>query len=129
MKLYTFEVENRSRIGAELRGSIVDLRAAHQCLLTSRSAESSVRSRMPGDMLSFLRGGGPCLEMAREALAFMARRPAVPVDQRLSYAFEEVKLKAPISNPGKILCIGLNYQGRIEESGADRPVGLPPFFA
>jgi 2-keto-4-pentenoate hydratase/2-oxohepta-3-ene-1,7-dioic acid hydratase in catechol pathway len=39
----------------------------------------------------------------------------------------EVTLLAPISRPGKFLCVGLNYLDHIEETGAKRPV-LPTIF-
>lgn len=36
-------------------------------------------------------------------------------------ALEQVKLHAPVPNPGKILAIGLNYADHIEETGATPP--------
>lgn len=34
---------------------------------------------------------------------------------------DEVKLEKPIANPGKIICVGLNYRSHIEETGMDMP--------
>ena len=41
---------------------------------------------------------------------------------------EGVELLAPISRPGKIICIGLNYRSHAEEQGAEPPE-TPTFFA
>lgn len=41
---------------------------------------------------------------------------------------EAVTLLAPISRPGKIVCIGLNYRSHAEEAGLDPPE-MPTFFA
>src|SRR5437879_413653 len=43
-------------------------------------------------------------------------------------ALDQVELLAPIGDPGKILCIGLNYRGHAEEQGAEPPQ-TPTFFA
>ena len=40
----------------------------------------------------------------------------------------EVELLAPITDPGKILCIGLNYRAHAEEQGAEAPE-TPAIFA
>jgi 2-keto-4-pentenoate hydratase/2-oxohepta-3-ene-1,7-dioic acid hydratase in catechol pathway len=62
-------------------------------------------------------------------LAFMAKRPAVPVGERLTYAFEEVKLLAPIRRPGKILCSGINYRSHKEENPNATMPSEPFFFS
>jgi acylpyruvate hydrolase len=41
---------------------------------------------------------------------------------------EDPALLAPLSRPGKIICIGLNYRSHAEEQGADPPE-TPTFFA
>ena len=41
---------------------------------------------------------------------------------------EEVRLMPPVTHPGKIVCIGLNYRSHVEEQGAEAP-GTPTFFA
>jgi acylpyruvate hydrolase len=41
---------------------------------------------------------------------------------------EEVPLLPPIEDPGKLICIGLNYRGHAEEQGIEPPE-MPTFFA
>lgn len=45
-----------------------------------------------------------------------------------SVPLADVKLCAPILNPGKIICIGLNYRAHAAESGAEVPA-VPVVFA
>jgi 2,4-diketo-3-deoxy-L-fuconate hydrolase len=111
-------------LGAECRGQLVDLGAAHRVMLEARGKGG--RS-LPSEMLEFLRGGEPATQAARDVAAFMAKRPAVPVGERLSYAFEEVKLLAPIRRPGKILCSGINYRSHKEEN-PNAVMPAEPFF-
>ena len=41
---------------------------------------------------------------------------------------EEVTLLPPVTRPGKIICMGLNYRSHAEEQGAEPPA-TPTFFA
>jgi 2,4-didehydro-3-deoxy-L-rhamnonate hydrolase len=129
MKLYTFEVESRRRIGAECRGQLIDLSAAHSALLSVHGPKPRSAAVLPSDMVEFLRGGEPAIQAARDTLAFMAKRPAVPVGQRLAFAFEEVKVLAPVPRPGKILCSGINYRGHKEENPEAKMPSEPFFFS
>ena len=127
MKLFTFEVNRQLRLGAELNGQLVDLAAARSALTQARGPKPDDRPTLPSDLLAFIRMDEPALAAARETLDFMARRPAVPVGQQMVYAFDAVKLLAPISRPGKILCSGINYRSHADENpGAKMPT--EPFF-
>jgi 2,4-didehydro-3-deoxy-L-rhamnonate hydrolase len=124
MRLYTFSYGGYQRVGAELKGQIVDLIAAHSAMLAVRGGKSNV---LPADMLSFLRLGEPALAAARDTLGFMTKRPALPVGTRVTYLMEDVKILPPVPRPGKILCSGINYKGHADENpGAKMPT--EPFF-
>ena len=103
MKLVTYVAGAGPRLGAVVGDSVVDV-ARHI-------------SGMPADMIALIRHWGSARPRLEQALA---GRP----DRRLS----EVKLRAPVVRPGKILAIGLNYLDHIEETGAQRPP-YPTFFA
>ncbi len=45
-----------------------------------------------------------------------------------SISLEELHLGPPIPNPGKIICLGLNYQDHAEEAGLEPPEGMPIFM-
>ena len=129
MKLYTFAAGSRRSIAAESRGQLVDLPVAYAALLTARGPQPGALRALPAELLAFLALGEPALVAARETLAFMAKRPALPVGERATYLFEETKLLAPIPRPGKILCSGLNYRSHVEENPNAKFLADPRFFA
>src|SRR3954453_1162556 len=43
-------------------------------------------------------------------------------------ALDEVRLLLPVPDPGKIVCLGLNYRSHAEEAGLEAPE-TPTFFA
>jgi len=129
MKLCTFKLSGESRAGAECQGQVIDLAAAYQAMLAARGPSPEAPRQLPSSLIGLLRAGEPALQAAREALAFMAKRPALPVGLRASYLLEEVKLLAPIPRPGKILCSGINYRGHLEENPGAKMPSEPFFFS
>lgn len=124
MKLYTFDVEGRTILGAERDGDIVDLAATW----VASGAEDRERAYL-ADMLSFVRGGDAALDAARRALDVATRSPSAPGGARLAYRFGEVRLRPPLPAPGKVLCSGLNYHSHTRENPAARLPSDPFFFA
>ena len=51
-----------------------------------------------------------------------------PVDGDDGVPVDGVRLLSPVTRPGKIICIGLNYRAHAEEQGAEPPE-TPTFFA
>jgi acylpyruvate hydrolase len=103
MKLVTFTHSQERRIGVlhEVNGKsvVVDLNKADPSL--------------PTDMLTFLAGGTENRALAESAVS------AAPPQAILELS--AVKLNAPIPNPGKILCLGVNYRDHADESSMDVP--------
>lgn len=101
MQLVTFQLDQETRIGVLTAdgASIVDL---------SRAAPE-----LPRDMKSLLAAG--------ESALAQAQRAAAQADAATTIARASVTLRAPILNPGKILCIGLNYRDHAAESGQAVP--------
>jgi 2-keto-4-pentenoate hydratase/2-oxohepta-3-ene-1,7-dioic acid hydratase in catechol pathway len=127
MKLYTWEAEGRRFLGAKWGEQLIDLAVAYGAMLSVRPLSPGAPGRLPDDMLSLLRMGEIGMRTARATLRFIAGRPAIPVAQKVTYSFDEVKILAPIPRPGKILCSGINYRGHLEENpGAKMPT--EPFF-
>jgi 2-keto-4-pentenoate hydratase/2-oxohepta-3-ene-1,7-dioic acid hydratase in catechol pathway len=67
---------------------------------------------LPGCVRGILEGGAEMLRRVAE----VAKRPAA-----VRHAASSVTLLAPILDPHKILCIGLNYRDHAEESGVPLP--------
>ena len=82
-------------VGALTEKAVVDLSPIHK-----------------GTMKEFLRGGEGALARATEFIGSSSAK---------SHKLEDVQLLAPIDDPEKIICIGLNYSDHAEESGMALP--------
>ena len=70
----------------------------------------------PGDLLSLIRKGGAALNDA-----------AAKLNKAATIDLSKVTLLPPVSDPGKIVCIGLNYRDHSAESGFKQP-DFPTIF-
>jgi 2-keto-4-pentenoate hydratase/2-oxohepta-3-ene-1,7-dioic acid hydratase in catechol pathway len=70
-------------------------------------------------LLELMEGGADALE---KAAAFADQAPAAA-----RYQLHEVKLRAPIPRPRKLICVGLNYRDHAAETGAEIPT-VPTIF-
>jgi len=100
MKLVTFEQNGKTGIGA--------LRADDTIVAFGVAAPN-----LPADMKSFLAAGADALAAAQQAVS---NAPASAIVKR-----GDVKLRAPVTNPGKIVCVGLNYADHAKEAGLPLP--------
>ncbi len=111
MRLVTFSVCGRDRVGAVVDGQVVDLNAAYAASLEAAGEPEAARvadRALPGDMLEFLRAGAPALAAARDACRFVAEaRNDIPGG---AFPLERVRLRAPVPRPPKIICTGTNYE-------------------
>jgi 2-keto-4-pentenoate hydratase/2-oxohepta-3-ene-1,7-dioic acid hydratase in catechol pathway len=97
--MVTFDVVSTKarRIGVQLDRHIVDITTAD--------------STLPNDMKTFLTGGVPLFERAKKIADSGKHR----------LPFSDVKITAPIWNPEKIVCVGLNYRDHAAESNMPIP--------
>lgn len=102
MRLVSFLHLGQTRIGLQTGPNIVDLNSLHP--------------QLPTDMGAFLALGESALELARAA-----------VGTQQCCAPAAITLLSPIPRPGKILCIGHNYQGHIGIGKTEIPE-YPNFF-
>lgn len=104
MRLVTYEHNNILSTGVLTDAGVMDLPAASG-------------GAVPGDMLSLLQGGGEVLAQVQEVVSAGTLIPLA-----------DIRLKAPIARPGKILGIGLNYADHAQEGGREKPE-YPLIFA
>lgn len=97
MRLLTFARGDQRRVGARAGDGIVDLNRADPAI--------------PADMIGLLAGGKSALDAAGSAVEGARER----IDP------SEVRVLAPISNPEKVICIGLNYADHAAESNMPIP--------
>jgi acylpyruvate hydrolase len=120
MKLVRFSIPGQSpRLGALQNDRVADLQASVAATLTRRGvvrAQEIAAALVPSSMRAFLEGG----TVSRDAVAGITEW--VTVDRAAA------RLHAPIADPGKFICIGLNYKDHAEEAGQAIPKE-PPIFA
>jgi 2-keto-4-pentenoate hydratase/2-oxohepta-3-ene-1,7-dioic acid hydratase in catechol pathway len=66
---------------------------------------------LPEDMLGFLQMGEPALDRALELVK----------NNIGNLSIDEIELLSPITNPSKVIAIGLNYMDHVRETGMDIP--------
>jgi 2-keto-4-pentenoate hydratase/2-oxohepta-3-ene-1,7-dioic acid hydratase in catechol pathway len=120
MKLVRFSTNGQTpRLGVLQGDRIADLQASVAASLTRRGvtrAAELAAALVPTSTRAFLEGG-PLVE---ETLAGIKEWVTVPANA--------ARLHAPITDPNKFICIGLNYRDHAEE--AKQPIPKePPIFA
>jgi acylpyruvate hydrolase len=126
MRLVTFENRGEIRLGAEIEGAVVDLNRGYALLLAARGvADFQARAdrELPAEMPGFLEGWDVSLPRAREVLAMVreVRASGGPLAGAALRPAGEVRLRAPVARPGKIVCLGLNYRDHALETKAEIP--------
>jgi 2-keto-4-pentenoate hydratase/2-oxohepta-3-ene-1,7-dioic acid hydratase in catechol pathway len=106
MRLVTFDRSGKAAVGVRVGEEIVDL---------SRAAPE-----LPSDIFGMLVAGPGTFDKAKSAAA------KAPASMRI--AAKDAKLLPPLPNPGKIICLGLNYADHAAESPYAKP-DYPVLFA
>jgi acylpyruvate hydrolase len=120
MKLVRFSVNGGSpRLGILQGDRIADVQASAARSLAKRGvvrAQEIAAALVPPSTRAFLEGGAA----TAEAVSAVCEWVTVPASS--------ARLHAPITDPGKFICIGLNYRDHAEEAGLPIPKE-PPIFA
>jgi 2-keto-4-pentenoate hydratase/2-oxohepta-3-ene-1,7-dioic acid hydratase in catechol pathway len=119
MKLVRFSQNGVApRLGVLMDDRVADLQASVAATLARRGvmrAREIAAALVPDSTRDFLLGG----PASQDAVAGISEWVTLP---RTS-----VRLHAPITDPGKLICIGLNYRDHAEETGNPIPKE-PPIF-
>lgn len=122
MRLVTFDFGGTPRLGVCLGGEILDLRCASQRLILDGD------EMLPENMAAYLAGGTAAREAIRQVVeAFQAGGEAQAQawrDEGVLLAFEDVRLLPPVPQPGKIICVAMNYPAVGQSQGPE----YPPLF-
>jgi 2-keto-4-pentenoate hydratase/2-oxohepta-3-ene-1,7-dioic acid hydratase in catechol pathway len=125
LRLVHFIAAGQTHWGVAHKDTLIDLNLAHAMLGASRGQEARF---LAADLLDFIRRGQTGLDAARETLDFFEARTV----EGMVFKKESARLLAPLTNPSKIIAIGLNYgEHRREQdvvAGADLyPILFPKF--
>src|SRR5947207_14134368 len=119
MKLVRFSQNGQSpKLGALQGDRIADLQASLAATLAKRGvarAQAIAAALVPDSTREFLEGGSA----SQDAVASITEWVTVPRSA--------TRLHAPIADPSKFICIGLNYRDHAEEAGQPIPKE-PPIF-
>ena len=128
MKLLTYKAGTEFRLGALVKGFVLDLNAA----LEGSGMETDL------DMLSLLQMGEKGMSGAEETVDKVAQLMDEGEDGALRakgvlHGIDDVEIKAPILRPRKnIVCLGLNYAEHVREGGhnkgQERPLPQNPIY-
>jgi 2-keto-4-pentenoate hydratase/2-oxohepta-3-ene-1,7-dioic acid hydratase in catechol pathway len=99
MRFTSFDKNGKATLGFRVGDEVVDLKAADPGL--------------PDDLLGLLRAGPESFDRAATV--------ASNADASLRRPFAGLKFHPPIANPGKIVCLGLNYADHAAEGGHAKP--------
>jgi acylpyruvate hydrolase len=140
MKLVTFESGDEDRVGALQGDFVVDIALLIKSLRSGSldvglqpgliEAVKMVFTGRPGPfhMIDLLERGEAWRRALGEILETVtASREPLRLPQGVCMPLERVRLRAPLLRPGKIVCVGLNYESHRAEQGIKSPA-RPIFF-
>ena len=126
MRLVTFVVAGRDRVGAVVDTRVIDLNAAYATFLAARGEPEAAHKAdriLPADMLGLIQRSADAMTAAAEAVRF-AREDGLDVPGAV-FPLDRVRLRAPLPRPPKIICTGVNYEDYRQVIGlAKSPVPL-----
>ena len=129
MKIVRFSQNGHApRLGCFLgQDRVADLEATATAYLAARGvvrAATIAAALFPADSTrGFLEGGSASQDMLTAMMESVRGGKFQPV----AHPLNAVRLHAPIADPGKFICIGLNYKDHAEESGNPVPKEPPVF--
>ena len=128
MKIVRFSQNGHSpRLGCFMgQDRVVDLEASCAAWLSAKGVVRSAAiaaALFPQSTRGFLEGGSATQDM----LGAMVDATKAGKFQPVSQASNAVRLHAPINDPGKFICIGLNYKDHAAETGSPVPKEPPVF--
>jgi acylpyruvate hydrolase len=120
MRLVSYSRKGYVRLGALLERQVVDLPLAYQVYCR--------RGRMPADlegcfasMKALFSAGPEALKVTHETVHFAARTLGKESLPGFWHPLDQVRILAPLSNPGKVICIGGNYPAAGKLSAPEFP--------
>jgi 2-keto-4-pentenoate hydratase/2-oxohepta-3-ene-1,7-dioic acid hydratase in catechol pathway len=108
MKLLTFYTNNELKLGVKTDVGVLDVSNA-----VLRFSDQSI----PQTIDEVIQGG----DDARSLLTDLVRRAIDSKDQTLFYNEDEINFGPCVPNPGKMICVGLNYRKHAEEANMPVP--------
>jgi acylpyruvate hydrolase len=124
MRLVSYELSGSVRLGVQAGEWLIDIIRGQQhvgseYLRPWRAVH--VGNALPGEIIPFLSAGQPALDAASELVDLVLNQLRSDRERlrekKVLLLLEEVVFKPAVTNPGKILCVGMNYPLPGQEGG------------
>lgn len=121
MRLVNYEpAPGCDRLGVLIADKVVDLTLARDACVKDTHADMPA---LPSDMMAFLNAGDAAISAANMVAEWCqcqlekAGKVSATSGDTISYDLKKIRLRAPVPQPPKILCLALNYQAHASEGG------------
>lgn len=137
MRLVTYLMSGKPRLGARIGDFIVDLDRGHREMLSATPRSGTPESDLeplPAEMIPFLHAGQEAMASARDTVRFMERllqdhaREKALLRQGVLVSAASVRLMAPVPRPPKLIAVWVNYEEHGKEAAIQAPKKAPLFF-
>ncbi|HEC22896.1 MAG TPA: FAA hydrolase family protein, partial [Chloroflexi bacterium] len=128
MKLVTYSLSGIPRLGTVFDDWVIDLARAYPAFRGIEGRVGRAGTDFPSDMLSFLRRGGEVWQVARQITDWVKSADLDSENASFVHPLSGVRLLPPVPDPGKIICVGLNYADHCREQNLEKPTS-PVLFA
>lgn len=109
MQLLTFEAPDGLRLGIRTPAGIIDV---------PQAAAAFTMTEVPSTPAAFFERGSDALDNLR---ALVERASGQPGDPNWLLEEQDLRLGPCVPQPGKVICVGLNYRKHAAEAGMDEP--------
>lgn len=122
MKFAAFRIQSETHIGVFKENHILDLNALEKFSKNNNSAALTI----PNDLKQLIEQSETVLPYIRTLLKNKAKVSEMRED--VVFLISEVEILAPIAQPEKIICVGLNFLDHCKETGLEPPAS-PVIFS
>jgi len=115
MRFVNYRIKNKSdqsRVGFIINENVYDVQESYHAFLEH---EGLPNKDLPSDPARFFGEGFKTINKAQDAFEYISEFPQTVQ----KFLREEVVLGPPNPNPGKIICVGLNYADHVKEMGSE----------
>ncbi|OGO17034.1 MAG: hypothetical protein A2Z14_08965 [Chloroflexi bacterium RBG_16_48_8] len=124
MRLLTFSMDDEQRLGVVEGNFVIDLERAFKEFQNNRGSEENSHPSFPSNMLAFLQSSDKTWQSMGEVLTWVMTKEADPVFKSIAIHLDRVTILAPLSNPSKVIGIGLNYADHCREQNILLPESI-----
>jgi len=117
MKLVTYSHKGSTHLGALAGEAVIDIVQAIEAYRGSGEHVEIAASEFPSDMLTFLQRSDEVINITKQAVNWVLSNKA----DNLTIPLKEVVIQAPLTNPSKVIGIGLNYADHCREQNIPLP--------